>query len=306
MKSLFPSTLSVKVILHITAADVHLISFNTVSGGGSAYYSWRYTNDSLQHCQWSLFLTLQHGIYILFPSTLSLVVIVHVTVWDLQLIPYNTVCGNVTAHYRLGSKNYSFRNIFAVDTAHYSWWYRTFSIQNCLWRWYCTLQLGIYSLFPSTLYVVFILTLQLGIYNIFPSTLSVVLILHITVGDIELIPFNIVCGYDTAHWSLRFTTYSTQHSLLFWYCILQRGIYSFFPSNLSVEVILHITDWNQQLILFNIFCGGDTAYYIWGYTHYSLQDCLWRWYCTLQLAIYMLFHSTLCLVMILHIAAWDI
>jgi hypothetical protein len=150
------------------------------------------------------------------------VVILHIRAWDQQLIRFNTIFGGDTAHYSLGST--------------------TYSLQHCLWMWFCPLQHGIYKLFPSTL--------------------SVEVILHITAGDIQFIPFNTLWGVDTAHCSLGSTPHYFQRCLLWWYFTLKLGIYNSFHSTLSVEVILHITGGDLELIPFNTVGGGDTAHYI--------------------------------------------
>jgi hypothetical protein len=165
---------------------------------------------------------------------LSLGVILHIRARDLQLIPFNPVSGG--------------------DNSHYRWRYTTYFLQHTLWVWYCTL--------------------QLGIYNLFPLTLSVVVILHIRARDLQFIPFSTLCGGNTAHYGWGSATYSLQHCLWCWCCTLQLGTYNLFPSTLSVVVIVHITSWDLQLILFNTACWGDTAHYGWGSTTCSLQHCL--------------------------------
>jgi uncharacterized membrane protein YwzB len=179
----------------------------------------------------------------------------HITAGDLQFIPISTVSGGDTAHYRLGTTTNSF--------------------QYCLWWCYCTL--------------------QLGIYNIFPSTLSVVVIMPITLWDLKLIPIYNFRGINTAHYYCRSKTYSLYNCLWCWKCTLQVEIYNLFVSSLPVMVIMLITFWDLQLIHFNTLCGCDTAHhgwdlllipfnifcrvdiahYTWGYTTYSLQHCLW-------------------------------
>jgi hypothetical protein len=134
-------------------------------------------NFSLQNCLSSFYCTLHLGIYNLFPSTLSVEVVLHITAGNLQLIRFNTVCSG--------------------DTAHWSWGSKTYYIKHCLWLWHCTVQLWIYNLFPSTLHLVVILHMTSWDLQLIHSTLSVVVILHITAGDLQLIPFNTVFGDDT-------------------------------------------------------------------------------------------------------------
>jgi hypothetical protein len=131
-------------------------------------------------------------------------------------------------------------------------------------------------------------------------------ILQITAGDIELIPINTVCGSDIAHYGLASKTYSIQHFLWCWYYTLNFGIYNLFPSTLSVVMILHIKVEDVQLIPFNTVCDVDTEHYRWRYTTYSIQHSLWNWYCPLEIWIYNLFPSTLSVVVLLPITAWDL
>jgi hypothetical protein len=149
--------------------------------------------------------------------------------------------------------------------------------------------------------------------------------MHIMTGEIQLIPFNTVCGCDTAHYTLGSKTYSFLHCLWLYYWALLPEIYNLIPSTMSVVVILRITAGDIQLIPVNIVCGCDTVYYsLWCKT-YSIQhclwwwywtlclgiynifpsNCLWWWYCTLQPGIYNLCHSKLSVVVILLITALD-
>jgi hypothetical protein len=210
----------------------------------------------------------------------------HIKSGVLQFIAFNTNCDS--------------------DTAHYIWGSTTYSLLHSLWRWYCTL--------------------NLGIYNLFRSTPALVVKLHITAGDIQLIPFNTVCGFDSAHYVWGSKSFSLQHSLWWWYCTLHLGICNLFPSTLSVVVILDITVSDQELIIFNTVynsdiayygwgstpysfqhpCGDDTAHYGWGSTTYFFQHSLWYWYCTLKLTINNLLPSKLSAVNILHITAGEV
>jgi hypothetical protein len=88
----------------------------------------------------------------------------------------------------------------------------------------------------------------------------VVVILNFTGRDLKTYYFKQCLLWCTAHCSWGYKTYSHQHCLWFWYCTLQRGINNLFHSTLSVELILHITAGDLQLIPFNTFCGDDTAY----------------------------------------------
>jgi hypothetical protein len=147
--------------MHITARDLQLIPFNTVFRGVTTHYGWGCKTYSVLYCPWCWYCTLQSGIYNLLNSTRTVVVILQIASWDIQLIPFNTVFWCDTAHYSMGSISYSH--------------------QYCLWRWYGILQLAIYKLFSLTLFVE--------------------MILHIADCDIQLIPYNTSFGCDTANYS---------------------------------------------------------------------------------------------------------
>jgi hypothetical protein len=181
------------VVLHITAGNLQPTPFNTVCGVVTAHWRWGSKTYYLKHCLWLWYCTLHLWIYNLFPSTLPLMVILHITAWDLQLI-HSTLSVMVILHVTAGDLQIiPLNTVFGNDTAHYNWGSTTHSLQHSLWCWYCTS--------------------QLRINNVFPSTHSVEILQHITPEDLHLISINTLSEGDSAHYSLGSKTYSIQHRL---------------------------------------------------------------------------------------------